>query len=154
MHTVIDMIYTVLKYLVTDVFLPLPFFCFCFLLSFYSYSPSLYFFWSHHPLTLPSFLPPSPLSLTHPSPSPPQVEQVGRPLELDTDGIWCILPASFPQDFKFKLKVMLLTTSLLLHKIQIVILLLRSNPLLHIFSIIIISLSVYMILIMIIYLFV
>jgi DNA polymerase epsilon subunit 1 len=32
------------------------------------------------------------------------VEQVGRPLELDTDGIWCILPASFPQDFKFKLK--------------------------------------------------
>ena len=32
------------------------------------------------------------------------VEQVGRPLELDTDGIWCILPSSFPQDFKFKLK--------------------------------------------------
>jgi DNA polymerase epsilon subunit 1 len=32
------------------------------------------------------------------------VEQVGRPLELDTDGIWCILPASFPKDFKFKLK--------------------------------------------------
>ena len=30
------------------------------------------------------------------------VEQVGRPLELDTDGIWCILPASFPQDFKIK----------------------------------------------------
>lgn len=30
------------------------------------------------------------------------VEQVGRPLELDTDGIWCILPASFPQDVKFK----------------------------------------------------
>ncbi|XP_015190647.1 PREDICTED: DNA polymerase epsilon catalytic subunit A isoform X2 [Polistes dominula] len=24
------------------------------------------------------------------------IEQVGRPLELDTDGIWCILPASFP----------------------------------------------------------
>ena len=32
------------------------------------------------------------------------VEQVGRPLELDTDGIWCILPASFPQDFKFKFR--------------------------------------------------
>lgn len=32
------------------------------------------------------------------------VEQVGRPLELDTDGIWCILPSSFPQDFKFKTK--------------------------------------------------
>ena len=32
------------------------------------------------------------------------VEQVGRPLELDTDGIWCILPNTFPQDFKFSLK--------------------------------------------------
>lgn len=32
------------------------------------------------------------------------VEQVGRPLELDTDGIWCILPTSFPQDFKIKMK--------------------------------------------------
>ena len=32
------------------------------------------------------------------------VEQVGRPLELDTDGIWCILPSSFPQNFSFKLK--------------------------------------------------
>jgi DNA polymerase epsilon subunit 1 len=29
---------------------------------------------------------------------------VGRPLELDTDGIWCILPTSFPQDFKIKMK--------------------------------------------------
>lgn len=29
------------------------------------------------------------------------VEQIGRPLELDTDGIWCILPASFPENFKF-----------------------------------------------------
>uniref|UniRef100_A0A0G4HSL9 DNA-directed DNA polymerase n=1 Tax=Chromera velia CCMP2878 TaxID=1169474 RepID=A0A0G4HSL9_9ALVE len=27
------------------------------------------------------------------------VERVGRPLELDTDGIWCILPESFPEDF-------------------------------------------------------
>lgn len=32
------------------------------------------------------------------------VEQVGRPLELDTDGIWCILPISFPQDFKIKMR--------------------------------------------------
>lgn len=24
------------------------------------------------------------------------IEKIGRPLELDTDGIWCILPASFP----------------------------------------------------------
>ncbi|CAI7838422.1 unnamed protein product, partial [Closterium sp. NIES-53] len=29
------------------------------------------------------------------------VERVGKPLELDTDGIWCCLPASFPQDFCF-----------------------------------------------------
>lgn len=31
------------------------------------------------------------------------VEQVGRPLELDTDGIWCMLPASFPENFCFEL---------------------------------------------------
>lgn len=31
------------------------------------------------------------------------VEQIGRPLELDTDGIWAILPASFPETFSFKL---------------------------------------------------
>ena len=30
------------------------------------------------------------------------VEQIGRPLELDTDGIWCILPGSFPENFTFK----------------------------------------------------
>ncbi|XP_040567537.1 DNA polymerase epsilon catalytic subunit A [Lepeophtheirus salmonis] len=30
------------------------------------------------------------------------VEQIGRPLELDTDGIWCVLPASFPENFTFK----------------------------------------------------
>lgn len=30
------------------------------------------------------------------------IERVGRPLELDTDGIWCILPASFPQEFSIK----------------------------------------------------
>lgn len=27
------------------------------------------------------------------------IERVGRPLELDTDGIWCILPASFPENY-------------------------------------------------------
>ncbi len=32
------------------------------------------------------------------------VENLGRPLELDTDGIWCILPESFPQIFKFKMR--------------------------------------------------
>ncbi|KYK54847.1 DNA polymerase epsilon [Drechmeria coniospora] len=32
------------------------------------------------------------------------VERLGRPLELDTDGIWCMLPATFPEDFSFKLK--------------------------------------------------
>ncbi|KAF9479818.1 DUF1744-domain-containing protein [Pholiota conissans] len=31
------------------------------------------------------------------------VEQLGRPLELDTDGIWCMLPGVFPENFKFKL---------------------------------------------------
>ncbi|KAI8349205.1 hypothetical protein EDC96DRAFT_308837 [Choanephora cucurbitarum] len=31
------------------------------------------------------------------------VERIGRPLELDTDGIWCILPKSFPEQFTFKL---------------------------------------------------
>jgi DNA polymerase epsilon subunit 1 len=30
------------------------------------------------------------------------VEQIGRPLELDTDGIWCILPKSFPDVYYFK----------------------------------------------------
>lgn len=30
------------------------------------------------------------------------VEQIGRPLELDTDGIWCILPQSFPDVYDFK----------------------------------------------------
>jgi DNA polymerase epsilon subunit 1 len=32
------------------------------------------------------------------------VEQIGRPLELDTDGIWCVLPKSFPDVFTFKMK--------------------------------------------------
>ena len=32
------------------------------------------------------------------------VEQIGRPLELDTDGIWCILPRSFPDNFYFTMK--------------------------------------------------
>lgn len=32
------------------------------------------------------------------------MERVGRPLELDTDGIWCILPASFPQSFQWRAK--------------------------------------------------
>ena len=32
------------------------------------------------------------------------VERIGRPLELDTDGIWCMLPATFPENFGFTLK--------------------------------------------------
>lgn len=32
------------------------------------------------------------------------VERIGRPLELDTDGIWCILPKSFPENFTLKCK--------------------------------------------------
>merc|ERR1719391_1291839 len=30
------------------------------------------------------------------------IEQIGRPLELDTDGIWCIMPASFPENYEVK----------------------------------------------------
>ncbi|KAK5080592.1 DNA polymerase epsilon catalytic subunit [Lithohypha guttulata] len=32
------------------------------------------------------------------------VERIGRPLELDTDGIWCMLPAAFPENVIFTLK--------------------------------------------------
>lgn len=32
------------------------------------------------------------------------IGRLGRPLELDTDGIWCALPKSFPDTFTFKLK--------------------------------------------------
>ena len=32
------------------------------------------------------------------------VERIGRPLELDTDGIWCMLPATFPENVTFTLK--------------------------------------------------
>ncbi|CAI9105576.1 OLC1v1004524C1 [Oldenlandia corymbosa var. corymbosa] len=32
------------------------------------------------------------------------IERIGRPLELDTDGIWCALPGSFPENFTFKIK--------------------------------------------------
>ena len=35
------------------------------------------------------------------------VEKIGRPLELDTDGIWCALPGSFPENFTFKTRYML-----------------------------------------------
>ncbi|KAL0219689.1 hypothetical protein P9112_005342 [Eukaryota sp. TZLM1-RC] len=31
------------------------------------------------------------------------VERIGVPLELDTDGIWCMLPSSFPEDHNFQL---------------------------------------------------
>ncbi|OLL26048.1 DNA polymerase epsilon catalytic subunit A [Neolecta irregularis DAH-3] len=32
------------------------------------------------------------------------IERIGRPLELDTDGIWCIIPDSFPENFTFELQ--------------------------------------------------
>jgi DNA polymerase epsilon subunit 1 len=32
------------------------------------------------------------------------VEKLGKPLELDTDGIWCLLPKGFPEHFKVKFK--------------------------------------------------
>src|SRR5438874_12522281 len=31
------------------------------------------------------------------------VEKICRPLELDTDGIWCMLPTPFPENLTFKL---------------------------------------------------
>ncbi|KAJ2782430.1 DNA polymerase epsilon catalytic subunit [Coemansia interrupta] len=33
-----------------------------------------------------------------------RVEQMGRPLELDTDGIWCALPRTFPENYAFRLR--------------------------------------------------
>jgi len=30
------------------------------------------------------------------------IQRIGRPLELDTDGIWCCLPCSFPEEYKFE----------------------------------------------------
>ena len=32
------------------------------------------------------------------------IELFSRPLELDTDGIWCVLPATFPENYVFKTK--------------------------------------------------
>jgi len=32
------------------------------------------------------------------------IDQFGIPLELDTDGVWCLLPKGFPEVFDFKLK--------------------------------------------------
>lgn len=32
------------------------------------------------------------------------VEQLGKTLELDTDGIWCVLPASFPQNYELVIR--------------------------------------------------
>ena len=32
------------------------------------------------------------------------IERIGRPLELDTDGIWCMLPATFPETVAFQLR--------------------------------------------------
>lgn len=27
------------------------------------------------------------------------IDKIGKPLELDTDGIWCLLPNEFPENF-------------------------------------------------------
>lgn len=32
------------------------------------------------------------------------VERIGKALELDTDGIWCLIPESFPENLSFTLK--------------------------------------------------
>lgn len=31
------------------------------------------------------------------------VECIGKPLELDTDGIWCLIPGTFPENITFTL---------------------------------------------------
>ena len=30
------------------------------------------------------------------------IDQIGKPLELDTDGIWCLLPSGFPETFSLQ----------------------------------------------------
>lgn len=65
-------------------------------------------------------------ALRHPPPRPclqranDLIGQLGKPLELDTDGIWCALPGSFPEDFKVGrpelVGRMLLQCLLLLHR--------------------------------------
>lgn len=32
------------------------------------------------------------------------IELIGQPLELDTDGIWCSLPASWPDTYSLQMK--------------------------------------------------
>lgn len=32
------------------------------------------------------------------------LEKIGKPLELDTDGVWCLLPEGFPENFSIKMK--------------------------------------------------
>jgi DNA polymerase epsilon subunit 1 len=32
------------------------------------------------------------------------VDNIGKPLELDTDGIWCLLPKAFPENFTIEFK--------------------------------------------------
>lgn len=32
------------------------------------------------------------------------MDKLGKPLELDTDGIWTLLPKGFPENFEIKLK--------------------------------------------------
>jgi DNA polymerase epsilon subunit 1 len=39
------------------------------------------------------------------------VERIGIPLELDTDGIWCCLPKSFPDGIEFKVRPFLCAMS-------------------------------------------
>lgn len=32
------------------------------------------------------------------------IQKIGKVLELDTDGIWCLLPKDFPNNFKIEMK--------------------------------------------------
>ena len=43
------------------------------------------------------------------------MRRIGTRLELDTDGIWCALPASFPENFKVRFLPLLKNT---LHGVQ------------------------------------
>lgn len=48
------------------------------------------------------------------------VAQIGKPLELDIDGIWCCLPGSFPENFTFKTTCVIFSLSYFLCLTRIV----------------------------------
>jgi DNA polymerase epsilon subunit 1 len=48
-----------------------------------------------------------------------QVERIGIPLELDTDGIWCCLPKSFPDGIEFKVRTFAPKGKIYLHALAL-----------------------------------